>query len=82
VVLDPDVGVEQAHPELGVAATHRGSGYAGELLAHGTMALAEAGAARVRSDTDVANTPMRAAFARAGYREFARSFDYHWRRSP
>ncbi|MGH3622037.1 MAG: hypothetical protein ACRDQ5_09640 [Sciscionella sp.] len=45
-------------------------------------ALADAGAAWVRSDTDVGNTPMRAAFARAGYRECARRWDYRWRRSP
>ncbi|MGI8882133.1 MAG: GNAT family N-acetyltransferase [Jatrophihabitans sp.] len=64
--------------ELGVARAHRGQGYAGELLAHGTELLAGAGFGLIRSDTDCANTPMRTAFAAGGYREFARRFDYRW----
>lgn len=73
--------VDQDRPilaELGVAQPYRGNGYAGELLAHGTRLLADWGAERIRSDTDQRNAPMRAAFARAGYREFAQRFDYRW----
>jgi ribosomal protein S18 acetylase RimI-like enzyme len=65
--------------EIGVAAAYRGHGYSDDLLAHGTRVLADAGAPQVRGDTDLANTPMRAAFRRAGYVEFARRFDYSWR---
>ena len=34
------------------------------------------GARRIRADTDVANTPMVAAFERAGYERFAKRLDY------
>jgi RimJ/RimL family protein N-acetyltransferase len=66
--------------EIGVAQPHRGHGYVHDLLAYGTRVLADAGAPRIVADTDCANTPMRAAFARAGYREFARRWDWGWRR--
>ena len=62
-----------------MAAAYRGHGYSDDLLAHGTRVLADAGAPQIRGDTDLANTPMRAAFRRAGYVEFARRFDYSWR---
>ncbi len=65
--------------EIGVAAAYRGHGYSDDLLAHGTRVLADADAPQIRADTDLANTPMRAAFRRAGYVEFARRFDYSWR---
>jgi RimJ/RimL family protein N-acetyltransferase len=65
--------------ELGVAADHRGHRYGDALLAHATRLLAHSGAAQIRADTDLGNHPMRAAFARAGYTEFARRFDYTWR---
>ena len=65
--------------EIGVVATQRGQGYVNELLAYGTAVLADSGVSRIGSDTDVANRPMRAAFARAGYVEFASRRDYHWR---
>lgn len=67
--------------ELGVASPHRGRGYARELLAHATALLAAAGADRIGADTDLANIRMRAAFARAGYREVRRRDDYRWRRA-
>lgn len=58
---------------LGVLPGHRGRGYADELLGEITRVLAvEAGARLVRADTDLANTPMAAAFSRAGYRPEAR----------
>jgi RimJ/RimL family protein N-acetyltransferase len=66
--------------EIGVAAAHRGHHYVDDLLAHATRVLAAAGPDRIRADTDLANRPMRAAFARAGYQEFAWRDDYAWRR--
>lgn len=53
---------------LGVLPEHRGHGYADEILAEITRILvAELAPEVIRADTDVANTPMAAAFARAGY---------------
>ena len=58
---------------LGVMPEHRGHGYADEILAEITRILvAEAGATTIHADTDVANSPMAAAFARAGYRPTGR----------
>ncbi|MDQ1695871.1 MAG: hypothetical protein QOJ03_1224 [Frankiaceae bacterium] len=65
--------------EIGVAQPFRGQGYVHDLLAHATCTLVAAGARRIVADTDCVNTPMRAAFARAGYREFARRWDWGWR---
>jgi ribosomal protein S18 acetylase RimI-like enzyme len=73
--LHGDLGVIA---EIGVAQPHRGHGYVRDLLGHGTRVLAEAGAQRVVADTDCANAPMRAAFERAGYRVFARRWDWSW----
>jgi ribosomal protein S18 acetylase RimI-like enzyme len=56
---------------LGVVPEHRGHGYADDLLAEITWMIAETGADRIRADTDTTNTPMAAAFERAGYRVFA-----------
>lgn len=67
--------------EIGVVPAMRGRRFVDDLLAHGTRLLAEAGATRITSDTDLANTPMRAAFGRAGYHEFARRHDYRWQRT-
>ena len=50
---------------------HRGRGYVDDLLAEITLILADEGAERIRADTDVPNTPMAAAFERAGYENFA-----------
>src|SRR5215813_13644157 len=53
---------------LGVLPEHRGHGYADEILDEITRILvAEAGATKIHADTDLANRPMAAAFARAGY---------------
>ena len=58
---------------LGVLPGHRGRGYIDDILAEVTRILAaEAGAEVIHADTDVANTPMAAAFERAGYRHTAR----------
>jgi RimJ/RimL family protein N-acetyltransferase len=52
---------------VGVVPEQRGHGYGYDLLAEGTHFLVEQGADRILADTDVTNTPMAAAFARAGY---------------
>lgn len=67
--------------EIGVIEPARGRRLVDELLAYGTRLLAEDGAARIRGDVDAINLPMRAAFARAGYREFATRRDYRWIRA-
>ena len=59
----------------------RGRGLVNELLAYGTRVLAQYGAPQIRGAVDAANHPMRAAFARAGYREFAARRDYRWSRA-
>jgi RimJ/RimL family protein N-acetyltransferase len=58
---DPVIGYIAVVPE------QRGHGYAYDLLAEATRLLAAAGADRIIADTDVTNTPMAAAFAKAGY---------------
>ena len=55
---------------IGVVPEHRGAGYGRDLLAEATHILAAEGATRIRADTDSTNTPMAAAFERAGYRNF------------
>jgi RimJ/RimL family protein N-acetyltransferase len=57
---------------IGVVPEQRGHGYADDLLAEGTAVLAAEGAETIRADTDVANAPMAASFARAGYRVVGR----------
>jgi RimJ/RimL family protein N-acetyltransferase len=64
--------------ELGVVQSQRGRRYAHDLLAYGTAAVLDAGVTMITSDTDEANHFMRAAFARAGYREFATRHDFRW----
>jgi len=58
------------------------AGYVDELLSYGTGVLVRSGAARIVADTDAANRGMRAAFARAGYDEFASRRDYLWTAIP
>ena len=57
---DPVVGI------IGVVPEHRGNGYGYDLLVECTHLLVAEGADRVVAATDVTNTPMAAAFARAG----------------
>lgn len=52
---------------LAVLPEHRGHGYVTELLAEITRQHAHRGAPRVTGTTDATNTPMAAAFDRAGY---------------
>lgn len=66
--------------EIGVAVSHRGNGYVDDLLSWATRLLASSGAERIIADTDRANVPMRAAFDRAGFREFRWRDDYQWNR--
>lgn len=58
----PNVGYLGVVPEL------RGCGYVDDLLAEITRFHAARGAQRVTGTADAGNTPMAAAFARAGYR--------------
>lgn len=57
----PNVGYLGVVPEL------RGRGYVGDILAEITRFHAAGGATRVTATTDLANRPMAAAFARAGF---------------
>ncbi len=63
---------------LGVLPAHRGNGYIDDILAAGTRLLAAQDAPRIRAATDVGNTPMAAAFARAGYQAFQHRLDLTW----
>lgn len=63
---------------IGVLPKHRGNGYINELLAEGTRILAEQDVPRIRASTDLGNTPMAQAFARAGYVNFQREFTMTW----
>jgi hypothetical protein len=63
---------------IGVTPAHRGHGYIDEILAAGTRVLAGQDVPRIRAATDVGNTPMAAAFARAGYRAFEHEADFTW----
>ena len=52
---------------LGVIAEHRGQGLVNDLLAEITIIHADNGAPRITGTTDTTNSPMAAAFHRAGY---------------
>ncbi|WP_020580217.1 GNAT family N-acetyltransferase [Actinopolymorpha alba] len=58
---------------IGVVPEQRGRGYVDDLLAEMTWRLADASGAEeeIAADTDLGNTPMAAAFTRAGYRNTA-----------
>ncbi|MEU0242075.1 GNAT family N-acetyltransferase [Nocardiopsis sp. NPDC006198] len=64
---------------IGVLPEHRGHGYVDEILAEGTRVLAEQGVDRIRAATDIGNTPMAAAFRRAGYTTLNAVVDMTWR---
>jgi RimJ/RimL family protein N-acetyltransferase len=63
---------------IAVSPAHRGHGYIDQILAAGTRVLAGQDVPRIRASTDVGNTPMAAAFARAGYRAFEHEVNYTW----
>lgn len=57
---------------IGVVPEQRGHGYVDDLLGECTRLLVEQGAVRIVGGTDLTNTPMAAAFRRAGYTECER----------
>ena len=59
--LNPIIGY------IGVLPEHRGNNYAYDLLTEATHNLATEGASRIVAATDMTNTPMAAAFAKANY---------------
>jgi RimJ/RimL family protein N-acetyltransferase len=63
---------------LAVLPQHRGHGYVDAILAEGTRVLAAQNVPRIRAATDLGNTPMAAAFQRAGYVNFERSITMTW----
>jgi RimJ/RimL family protein N-acetyltransferase len=63
---------------IAVLPAHRGRGYIDDILAEGTRVLAEQGVPRIRAATDVGNTPMAGAFARAGYVNYGRELNMTW----
>ncbi|MGH4032535.1 GNAT family N-acetyltransferase [Actinomycetota bacterium Odt1-20B] len=65
---------------IGIVPEHRGHGYIDPLLAEGTRVLAAEDVPRIRASTDLGNSPMAAAFARAGYVTFEREFKMAWGR--
>ena len=65
--------------EIGVVESRRGQRHVDELLAYGTAIVLDAGVTTLVSDTDQENRAMRAAFARAGYVEYATRRDFRWR---
>lgn len=52
---------------IGVVPEHRGNGYGYDLLVEATHLLVTEGVDRIVAATDLTNTPMAAAFAKAGY---------------
>jgi RimJ/RimL family protein N-acetyltransferase len=63
---------------IAVLPRHRGHGYIDEILAEGTRILAAQNVTRIRAATDLGNTPMAGAFARAGYVNFERALTMTW----
>ncbi|GLW89947.1 GNAT family N-acetyltransferase [Actinokineospora globicatena] len=77
-VLPAHNGYNPVISYIGVVPAHRGHGYIHDLLAMGTSVLAAEDVPRIRASTDVDNTPMAAAFAKAGYVTFQRQIDMTW----
>ncbi|GAB3980709.1 GNAT family N-acetyltransferase [Actinoallomurus acanthiterrae] len=63
---------------IAVLPEHRGNGYIDDILAEGTRVLAAENVPRIRASTDLGNTPMAAAFQRAGYVNFEREINMTW----
>ncbi|WP_424185711.1 GNAT family N-acetyltransferase [Actinokineospora sp. G85] len=63
---------------LAVLPEHRGRGHIHDILAEGTRVLAAQGVPHVRAATDLGNTPMAAAFHRAGYTTFEHVITMTW----
>lgn len=63
---------------LHVLATHARSGVGGRLMDHAEAAMAAAGHAQARLETDTFNTRSQAFYAKRGYREAGRYPDEEW----
>lgn len=63
---------------IAVLPEHRGNGYIDDILAEGTRVLAAQDVPRIRAATDLGNTPMAAAFHRAGYINVERTITMTW----
>ena len=63
---------------LHVLATHARSGVGSRLMDHAEAAMAAAGHAQARLETDTFNTRSQAFYARRGYREAGRYPDEEW----
>ncbi|WP_329234451.1 GNAT family N-acetyltransferase [Actinoallomurus sp. NBC_01490] len=77
-VIPAHNGYNPAIAYIGVRPAHRGRGYVDEILGEGTRVLAAEGVDRIRASTDVGNTPMAKAFARAGYPVYEHQLDMTW----
>ncbi len=69
---NPVIGYVAVLPE------HRGNGYIDDILAEGTRVLAAQDVPRIRAATELGNTPMAAAFHRAGYVHVERTISMTW----
>ncbi|HEY0636588.1 MAG TPA: GNAT family protein [Pseudonocardiaceae bacterium] len=67
IVLPVRVTHFATHAYVGVVPEHRGHRYSEDLVIEGLHLFTEAGETLVQDATDVANTPMAAAFDRIGY---------------
>lgn len=63
---------------IAVLPSHRGNGYIDDILAEGTLILADQHVPRIRASTDLLNIPMADAFRRAGYMDFGRDIKMTW----
>lgn len=63
---------------LHVLASHARSGVGGRLMDHAEAAMAAAGHAQARLETDTFNTRSQAFYAKRGYREAGRYPDEEW----
>jgi RimJ/RimL family protein N-acetyltransferase len=63
---------------IAVLPAHRGHGYINEILAEGTRILAAADVPYISASTDLGNTPMAAAFHRAGWTDRGHEIVMTW----
>ncbi|MFK0295039.1 GNAT family N-acetyltransferase [Streptomyces sp. NPDC090442] len=77
-VLPSHNGYNASVAYIAVLPEHRGNGYVDDLLAEGTRVLAAQDVPRVRASTDLGNSPMAAAFRRAGYVNIGHEITMVW----
>ncbi|WP_274911642.1 GNAT family N-acetyltransferase [Streptomyces sp. WZ-12] len=77
-VLPAHNGYNAVVAYIAVLPEHRGNGYIDDLLAEGTRVLAAQDVPRIRASTDLGNSPMAAAFQRAGYVNIGREITMVW----